>query len=459
MYKTLPIVALLLTTTACSIEQKPAPYVEKGGERFSRIGGSSSTTNYGSNEYIDATANRSEIGSAEIQTRSLMPAEHSSTPINSNDGVIDFAQGQQNSGTYKAGQAKPIVSDYIDSEVSSVQLAPVNSANNYAPTKTFASAATTNRPHPVLDEPTSNLAPTSSASTKTGQGYLNLGAVNNFGSPAAGTASEPKKTSKLLSAKPLAKPAYKPVTEVTQAPTTATEEEPVATETPVTTTEPVASSIAIPAPVETSADTITVPAAPVETAAPAVATTPLAAPVVNKHTTKISDTESVTTTKTIERVVPKAAEPAAEPAKDQESAIEKAPIVEEAKPAASSKQFIRPVSGEIVGKFGNEPDGTFNDGIKIKAAKGTDVKAADGGEVVYSGNQLQGYGNMIIIRHPNGYLTSYAHLENLDIKKGSKVGQGDVIGHIGDTGNVTEPMLHFGVREGREPVDPQKFLK
>lgn len=139
-------------------------------------------------------------------------------------------------------------------------------------------------------------------------------------------------------------------------------------------------------------------------------------------------------------------------------------VVPESKPKAEEKQpagaqFLRPVQGEVISKFGNAADGTFNDGIKIKADKGTEVKAAADGEVVYSGNQLQGYGNMIIIKHPNGYLTAYAHLENLDIKKGTKVTQGQAIGAVGDTGNVDEPMLHFGVREGREPIDPEKFLK
>jgi murein DD-endopeptidase MepM/ murein hydrolase activator NlpD len=119
----------------------------------------------------------------------------------------------------------------------------------------------------------------------------------------------------------------------------------------------------------------------------------------------------------------------------------------------SSAKFVKPVEGKIIQEFG-----TGNDGITIQAAEGTAVKAASGGEVVYSGNQLQGYGNMIVIKHPGGYLTAYSHLEDLNIKKGAKVSQGDVIGSVGKTGNVTTPQLHFGVRKGRNAVNPRDFL-
>jgi len=132
-----------------------------------------------------------------------------------------------------------------------------------------------------------------------------------------------------------------------------------------------------------------------------------------------------------------------------------------AKPAAakSNAQFIKPVDGVVIGEFGNDKNGgAFNDGINIQAPEGTPVKAASGGTVVYSGNQLQGYGNMIIIRHPNGFLSAYSHLKELDLKKGQAVSQGDIVGHVGKTGNVDTPQLHFGLRKGREPVDPKDYL-
>ncbi len=125
---------------------------------------------------------------------------------------------------------------------------------------------------------------------------------------------------------------------------------------------------------------------------------------------------------------------------------------------SSGGKFIRPVDGVIVSEFGSQSGGKQNDGINIQAPEGSPVKAAAGGTVVYSGNQLQGYGNLIIIRHPDGYLTAYSHLQGLDIRKGEKVNQGDVIGRVGKSGNVDTPQLHFGVRKGREPVDPKDYL-
>lgn len=121
-------------------------------------------------------------------------------------------------------------------------------------------------------------------------------------------------------------------------------------------------------------------------------------------------------------------------------------------------KFIKPLEGEIISGFGDKSDGTFNDGINILASEGTPVKAASAGAVVYSGNQLQGYGNLVIVRHTDGYLTAYAHLKNLEMQKGAAVQQGQVIGHVGKTGNVDKPQLHFGVRKGREPVNPKDFL-
>lgn len=130
-----------------------------------------------------------------------------------------------------------------------------------------------------------------------------------------------------------------------------------------------------------------------------------------------------------------------------------------AKKSASNAQFIKPVDGVIVSEFGSDKaGGGFNDGVSIQAPEGTPVKAAGGGTVVYSGNQLAGYGNLIIIRHNNGFLTAYSHLKELELKKGATVGQGDVIGHVGKTGNVDTPQLHFGIRKGREPVDPKDYI-
>ena len=155
------------------------------------------------------------------------------------------------------------------------------------------------------------------------------------------------------------------------------------------------------------------------------------------------------------------AEKTKEAVEDKKTEAKPEKDIAEIKPTVdkSAPQFIKPVDGNVILGFGeSKANGKPNDGINIAAPEGAPVKAAAGGEVVYSGNQLQGYGNLVIIRHPEGYLTAYAHMQNLDLKKGEKVNQGQVIGHVGTTGNVEQPQLHFGVRKGREAVDPKDFL-
>ena len=123
------------------------------------------------------------------------------------------------------------------------------------------------------------------------------------------------------------------------------------------------------------------------------------------------------------------------------------------KPTSGPIKFAKPVEGKIAQAF--KPGG---DGIVIEAAEGTPVHAAAEGTVVYSGSQLQGYGNMIVIKHKDGYLSAYSHLQDLDIKKGAKIGSGDVIGKVGKSGNAANPQLHFGIRKGRTAVNPQDYL-
>ena len=150
----------------------------------------------------------------------------------------------------------------------------------------------------------------------------------------------------------------------------------------------------------------------------------------------------------------------AEPEVGEAAPLAEVPAAAPATPAKAKSQFIKPVDGTIVSEFGGDSSGggAFNDGINIQAPEGTPVKASAAGTVVYSGNQLQGYGNMVIVKHSNGFLTAYSHLKGLEVKKGDAVGQGDVIGHVGKTGNVNNPQLHFGIRKGREPVDPKDYL-
>ena len=122
--------------------------------------------------------------------------------------------------------------------------------------------------------------------------------------------------------------------------------------------------------------------------------------------------------------------------------------------------FTWPVSdGKIIEKFGPKSNGVHNDGINIKATFGSPIKSAAKGKVVYVGSELRGYGNLIIIKHPNNWLTAYAHNNETYVAKDQKVAKGEVIATVGSTGNVEVPQLHFGLRKGRKAVNPQKYIK
>ena len=124
----------------------------------------------------------------------------------------------------------------------------------------------------------------------------------------------------------------------------------------------------------------------------------------------------------------------------------------------SSGTFVWPVRGRVLASYGPRPDGTHNDGINIGAPRGAAVEAVDAGVVAYTGNELRGYGNLILIKHANGWISAYAHCDQLLAKRGEKVTRGQVIARVGSTGNVSEPQLHFELRRGHEPVDPREFL-
>ncbi len=121
-------------------------------------------------------------------------------------------------------------------------------------------------------------------------------------------------------------------------------------------------------------------------------------------------------------------------------------------------KFIWPVSGTVVSGFGAVGKGRKNDGINIKAAIGTNVKAADKGVVAYAGNELKGFGNLVLIKHSDGYITAYAHNEKLYVKKGQTVLRGEKIATVGNTGSVNTPQLHFEVRAGKKAVNPRTYL-
>jgi murein DD-endopeptidase MepM/ murein hydrolase activator NlpD len=124
----------------------------------------------------------------------------------------------------------------------------------------------------------------------------------------------------------------------------------------------------------------------------------------------------------------------------------------------ASPGFRWPVRGRIIAGFGPKPNGQQNDGIDVAVPENTPVKAAEDGVVAYAGNELKGYGNLVLVRHPNGYVTAYAHAKELLVKRGDQIRRGDVIAKSGQSGNVDAPQLHFEVRKGSAPVDPMQFL-
>lgn len=124
----------------------------------------------------------------------------------------------------------------------------------------------------------------------------------------------------------------------------------------------------------------------------------------------------------------------------------------------SGKGFLKPVSGKIISGFGTKADGLHNDGVNIKATRGDPVRSAENGVVVYSGNQIEGYGNMMLIRHADGYMTAYAHMDKMVAKKGDRVSRGQAIGTVGSTGHVDAPQLHFEIRKGRDAINPAPYL-
>ena len=99
-----------------------------------------------------------------------------------------------------------------------------------------------------------------------------------------------------------------------------------------------------------------------------------------------------------------------------------------------------------------------NDGINISVPEGTQVKAAEFGVVAYAGSELKGYGNLVLIRHPNGFVTAYAHNGDIAVKRGDQVTRGQTIAKSGQSGNVSSPQLHFELRKGSTPVDPTNYL-
>jgi len=134
-----------------------------------------------------------------------------------------------------------------------------------------------------------------------------------------------------------------------------------------------------------------------------------------------------------------------------------APVAVSYDPSDGSN-FVWPVSGRVISAFGKRDNGEVNDGINIATKLGAPIRAAAAGTVTYTGNELSGYGNLVLIEHDNGYVTAYAHAESITVGKGERVQKGEVIGYAGDTGDVHRPQLHFEIRHDLKPVNPETLL-
>jgi murein DD-endopeptidase MepM/ murein hydrolase activator NlpD len=179
------------------------------------------------------------------------------------------------------------------------------------------------------------------------------------------------------------------------------------------------------------------PAAPVATVPQAVATMPAPAP------TKVATAGPIQSARLAQ----------ANPSPEKEE--------EPAKPAETTSAlptFRWPARGKLITSYGAKTNGKSNDGINIAVPEGTPVKAAEDGVVAYAGNELKGYGNLVLVRHANGYVTAYAHASELLVKRGDTIKRGQVIAKSGQSGEVGSPQLHFEIRKGSSPVDPLQFL-
>ena len=187
----------------------------------------------------------------------------------------------------------------------------------------------------------------------------------------------------------------------------------------------------------------------------AAAVTPAAAPLAVAAAQPIA-APAAPVTKLAAADIPQKARLAQAAPNAEEPAVESP--VKAAEATGALPTFRWPVRGKVITAYGAKANGKANDGINLAVPEGTPVKAADDGVVAYSGNELKGYGNLVLIRHSNGYVTAYAHASELMVKRGDTIKRGQVIAKSGQSGEVQSPQLHFEIRKGSSPVDPLQFL-
>ena len=190
------------------------------------------------------------------------------------------------------------------------------------------------------------------------------------------------------------------------------------------------------------------------TSAPAVKSAPVATHAQSKYGTPPA------TPKVAEKTnVPKGIAKGAHPVKHTQQKISSDPNKKLPSIAArSSSKFSWPVRGKILSHYGAKSGGLFNDGINIGASRGTVVKAAENGVVAYAGNEVKGMGNLVIIQHSGGWMTVYAHMDSMSVRRGARVSVGQKIGTVGATGKVDQSQLHFEIRKGTKAYNPSSYL-
>ena len=128
-------------------------------------------------------------------------------------------------------------------------------------------------------------------------------------------------------------------------------------------------------------------------------------------------------------------------------------------PSHLAGKFLRPTKGAVLSSFGSKGKGKHNDGVNIAAKRGSPVLSTQNGVIVYVGDDLKSFGNLILIKHARGYISAYAHTEKVRVKKGQKVKKGQRIASVGMTGSVKRPQLHFEIRKGTKALNPMSFVK
>ncbi len=225
-----------------------------------------------------------------------------------------------------------------------------------------------------------------------------------------------------------------------------------------------------------AATPVPVAAAPLASKPQNLAATPLAAPVApaaaplaaakpNQLAAPATTTPPKTAAVTTAALAPTAAAPAATgkpgaaPVKVETAAkVTPAEEADDARGPGTGPQFRAPVRGRVISGFGPKPGGTRNDGVNFAVPEGTGVRAAEDGTVAYAGNELKGYGNLVLIKHADGFVTAYAHNSEIMVKRGDTVRRGQIVAKAGQSGGVNTPQLHFEIRKGSQPVDPSQYV-